>query len=81
MHFFVWDETVFRKRVTHVLKPRDAGREALWRRRGVRIVNWAGGEYLSRESEFGDKAFAKSSHWADRWRTDSLDKGVDGITT
>lgn len=80
MHFFVWDETVLRKYVTHVLTPRDSERATLWRRRGVKLVNWAGGEYLSRESEFGDKAFKMSSDWVENWSDDRQKNGQDGIT-
>jgi len=79
MYFFVWDTTIFRRNASHALRPRDANCAAAWRRRGVKLVNWAGGEYLTREKDFGDKAFKKSADWLENWSKDSLDKDCDGI--
>ncbi len=80
MYFFVWDATVPRKYATHVLAPKDSEQAELWRRRGVKLLNWAGGEYLSRESEFGDKAFKTSSDWVANWSDSARKVGQDGIT-
>ncbi|MCP4641814.1 MAG: hypothetical protein GY851_15330 [bacterium] len=80
LYFFVWDATVVRRYVTHVLKPKDVDRATQWQRRGVDLLNWAGGEYLSREKDFGDKAFTKSEDWLANWSQASLDADFDGIT-
>lgn len=68
LQLHLWDGTIYSRYATTVMGDPQAPDNQSYRQRGVKLVAWAGGEYLGRES-LGAERLLVPEQWVENWKS------------